>query len=53
MATFLDRALDLADTDEDFFTDDDGSTHEGDINRIAAAASPSAAGPSSFCPKDW
>ena len=28
MATFLDRALDFDDTSTDFFTDDDGSSHE-------------------------
>ena len=37
MASFLARALDLPDTDTDYFVDDDGSTHEANINKIAAA----------------
>ena len=37
MAAFLDRALDLDATPEDFFDDDDGSTFEISINRLAAA----------------
>jgi uncharacterized protein YkwD len=51
MATFLDRALGLPDTDVDFFTDDDGSIHEGAINRIAAAGITSGCGPDRFCPR--
>ena len=35
MATFLDRALDLPSTAEDFFYDDEGSPHERAINRVA------------------
>lgn len=37
MAAFLDRALDLPDTDIDFFPDDNGSQFEQSINRLAAA----------------
>jgi hypothetical protein len=37
MAAFLDRALDLPATTTDFFTDDDGTLFEDDINRLAAA----------------
>ena len=37
MATFLARALDLPDTGTDYFVDDDGSVHEANINKIAAA----------------
>ncbi len=37
MATFLARALELPAADRDFFTDDDGTTHEDDINRLAQA----------------
>ena len=37
MASFLARALDLPPTDVDFFSDDDGDTHEENINRVAAA----------------
>ena len=50
-ATFLDRALNLPDTDEDFFTDDDGSVHEGAINRIAAAGITTGCGSGHFCPR--
>jgi hypothetical protein len=51
MATFLDRAFDPADTDEDFFTDDEGIVHEGAINRIAAAGITTGCAPDLFCPK--
>lgn len=37
MAAFMARALGLPATATDFFTDDDGSLFESDINRIAAA----------------
>ena len=37
MAAFLNRALDLPATPIDFFVDDDGSTFEVDINRLASA----------------
>ncbi len=37
MAAFLNRALNLADTNTDFFGDDEGSVFESDINRLAAA----------------
>ncbi|MBK5268403.1 MAG: DUF3152 domain-containing protein, partial [Acidimicrobiia bacterium] len=37
MAAFLDRALDLPTTDVDFFPDDNGSTFESSINRLASA----------------
>ena len=37
MAAFLNRALDLPATSTDFFDDDDGTSFEGDINRLAAA----------------
>ena len=35
MASFLARALDLPESVVDWFTDDDGDTHEGAINSIA------------------
>ena len=38
MASLLARALDLPGTGTDYFVDDDGSVHEADINKIAAAA---------------
>ena len=37
MATFLTRALKLPEPRHDFFTDDDGTTHENNINRLAEA----------------
>ena len=37
MASFLARALDLPDSTTDWFTDDDGNTHEANINKIADA----------------
>ena len=37
MAAFINRALDLPATSTDYFTDDDGTTFEGDLNAIAAA----------------
>ncbi|MCH7670480.1 MAG: S-layer homology domain-containing protein, partial [Acidobacteria bacterium] len=37
MAAFLDRALNLPATSQNYFTDDDGSSFEGAINRLAAA----------------
>ena len=43
MASFLARALHLPATTRDFFTDDNASPHEGDINRVAAAGSRAAA----------
>ena len=50
MATFLARALDLPATSTDFFTDDEGSVHEGNINRIAAAGITVGCGGTNFCP---
>ena len=37
MATFLARALQLPAPTQDYFTDDDGTTHEDNINRLAQA----------------
>lgn len=37
MASFLARALDLPPPTQDYFADDDGTTHEDNINRIAEA----------------
>ena len=53
MATFLDRALDLESTSEDFFDDDEGSEHEGAINRLAAAGITSGCGGGNYCPRDF
>ena len=48
-ASFLDRALSFPDTDRDFFDDDDGSVHEGAINRIAAAGVTDGCGTARYC----
>jgi subtilisin family serine protease len=50
MASFLARALDLPATAEDFFTDDGGSPHQGDINRLAAAGITGGCAEDRFCP---
>jgi hypothetical protein len=50
MASFLVRAYDLPSTSTDFFTDDDGSMHERDINAVAAAGITSGCDASRFCP---
>jgi hypothetical protein len=53
MATFISRALHLPATGTDFFADDNGNTHEDNINRLAAAgitAGCSAQNPNLFCP---
>jgi uncharacterized protein YkwD len=50
MATFLARALNLPATAGDFFVDDAGSPHEGDINRLAAAGITTGCAPYYFCP---
>jgi hypothetical protein len=50
MASFLARALDLPAADRDYFAGDDGSVHEDNINRIAAAGITRGCGPDSYCP---
>ncbi|GBE24570.1 endoglucanase precursor [bacterium BMS3Bbin02] len=53
MAAFLTRALTLPSTSEDFFSDDDGSPFEADINRLAAADITKGCNPpvnDQFCP---
>ena len=50
MASFLARAFDLPATTTDFFTDDDGTTHEANIDRVAAAGITSGCGPTTYCP---
>jgi hypothetical protein len=52
MAAFLTRALDLAPTGSDFFTDDDGSIFEDDINRLATAGITTGCSPTAFCGDD-
>ena len=50
MATFLARALNLPAASRDYFNDDNGSVHEGNINRIAAAGITGGCGGGRFCP---
>jgi hypothetical protein len=50
MASFLARALDLPPTATDFFTDDEASSHEADINRLAAAGITSGCEAGKYCP---
>lgn len=52
MASFLQRALDLADSDENAFADDDGHTHEDAINAVAAAGIATGCAEDRFCPGD-
>ena len=50
MASFLARWFALPATTSDFFTDDEASIHEGDINRLAAAGVTGGCTPTTFCP---
>jgi hypothetical protein len=50
VATFLARALELPDATVDHYDDDDGTTHEDDINRLADAGLTTGCAPSSYCP---
>ena len=55
MAALIDRALDLPPTSIDYFTDDDNSIFEGNINRLAAAGITNGCNPpdnTRFCPDD-
>ena len=52
MASFLDRALDLPKADGDRFTDDDNSTHEAAIERLAAAEITTGCGSGLYCPDE-
>lgn len=49
-AAFLDRALDLPETDTDFFADDDDNPYEESINRVASAKITLGCGVDSYCP---
>ena len=53
MASFLSRALRLDVTSTDFFTDDEASPHEADINRLAAAGITLGCGGGHYCPADF
>ena len=50
MAMFIDRAMDLPLTDQDFFTDDNGLTGEASVNRMAAAGITGGCATNRFCP---
>jgi hypothetical protein len=50
MATFLVRALGLPATSRDYFDDDEGSSHQGSINRLAASGITSGCDADRFCP---
>jgi spore germination protein YaaH len=50
MASFLARALELPASATDFFTDDAGSIHEDDINRVAAAGITNGCSLGLYCP---
>jgi glucose/arabinose dehydrogenase len=50
MASFLVRALDLPPSGTNFFTDDDGSIYEADINALAAAGITTGCGGGKYCP---
>ncbi len=50
MATFLVRALNLPSTGTDYFTDDEGSTHEPNINRLRAAGITVGCSATRYCP---
>jgi uncharacterized protein YkwD len=50
MASFLVRALELPPAGRDYFGDDEHSTHEDAINRLAAAGITAGCAPNRFCP---
>jgi hypothetical protein len=50
MASFLVRALRLPRTSRDFFTDDERSAHEADINALAAAGITGGCSATRYCP---
>jgi hypothetical protein len=52
MASFLARALALPTAATDYFDDDDGTAHEDNINRIAAAGITTGCTDTDFCPGD-
>jgi hypothetical protein len=51
MAMFIDRAMHLPVTDQDFFTDDNGLTGEASVNRLAAAGITGGCAANRYCPK--
>ncbi|MGI8999878.1 MAG: glycosyl hydrolase family 18 protein [Candidatus Limnocylindria bacterium] len=51
MASFLARAMDLPAATGDFFTDDETSDHEADINRMAQAGITGGCDTTTYCPR--
>jgi hypothetical protein len=52
MATFIAAGFDLAASDSDAFGDDNGNTHEPQINAVAAAGVAKGCAADRFCPDD-
>ena len=52
MASFLVRMFDLPSTSTDYFSDDDGTTHEANINRLRAAGITTGCAVGAYCPND-
>ena len=50
MASFIARAMQLPAATRDYFTDDGGSGHQADINRLAQAGVTNGCGGTAFCP---
>jgi hypothetical protein len=50
MAAFLTRALSLPEATQDYFTDDENSVFEDEINRLAQSGITSGCTPTTFCP---
>ena len=50
MASFLARAANLPATSTDYFSDDEGNTHEANINRIRAAGITTGCTATTYCP---
>jgi hypothetical protein len=52
LASFVVRALGLPAASRDYFSDDDGLTHEDDINRLADSGITVGCAPNRYCPGD-
>ncbi len=50
MASFLARSLELSGTAPDAFTDDNGNTHEHNIDLVAQAGLTTGCSPTTYCP---
>jgi hypothetical protein len=50
MASFLARAFSLTATSTDYFTDDESSSHEANINKVAGAGITTGCSPTTYCP---